>query len=151
MIMQLTVFLENSEGRLADLCRTLANAGVNMSALTIAETSDYGIVRIICDNVFHAVDVLDEAGFRATKTKVMAVDLAKYGIRVNAFAPGFVDTRVAAKSLSDPEKMERLKSQWCIKRPSKPSEQAAVALFLASDDAAYINGEVISVNGGLYS
>ena len=62
MIMQLTVFLENSEGRLADLCRTLANAGVNMSALTIAETSDYGIVRIICDNVFHAVDVLDEAG-----------------------------------------------------------------------------------------
>ena len=75
MIMQLTVFLENSEGRLADLCRTLANAGVNMSALTIAETSDYGIVRIICDNVFHAVDVLDEAGFRATKTKVMAVEV----------------------------------------------------------------------------
>ena len=75
MIMQLTVFLENSEGRLADLCRTLANAGVNMSALTIAETSDYGIVRIICDNVFHAVDVLDEAGFRATKTKVLAVEL----------------------------------------------------------------------------
>ena len=75
MIMQLTVFLENSEGRLADLCRTLANAGVNMSALTIAETSDYGIVRIICDNVFHAVDVLDEAGFRATKTKVVAVEV----------------------------------------------------------------------------
>ncbi len=75
MIMQLTVFLENSEGRLADLCRTLADAGVNMSALTIAETSDYGIVRIICDNVFHAVDVLDEAGFRATKTKVLAVEV----------------------------------------------------------------------------
>ena len=43
--------------------------------MTIAETSDYGIVRIICDNVFHAVDVLDEAGFRATKTKVLAVEL----------------------------------------------------------------------------
>ena len=56
MIMQLTVFLENSEGRLADLCRTLADANINMSALTIAETSDYGIVRIICDNVFRAVD-----------------------------------------------------------------------------------------------
>ena len=75
MIMQLTVFLENSEGRLADLCRTLADAGINMSALTIAETSDYGIVRIICDNVFQAVDVLDEAGFRATKTKVLAVEV----------------------------------------------------------------------------
>ena len=75
MIMQLTVFLENSEGRLAALCRTLADAGVNMDALTIAETSDYGVVRIICDNVFHAVDVLEDAGFRATKTKVLAVEL----------------------------------------------------------------------------
>ncbi len=75
MIMQLTVFLENSEGRLSALCRTLADAGINMSALTIAESSDYGIVRIICDNVFHAVDVLEDAGFRATKTKVLAVEL----------------------------------------------------------------------------
>ena len=64
MIMQLTVFLENSEGRLAALCRTLADAGVNMDALTIAETSDYGVARIICSDVFHAVDVLEEAGFR---------------------------------------------------------------------------------------
>ncbi len=75
MIMQLTVFLENSKGRLAALCRTLADANINMSALTIAETSDYGIVRIICNDVFRAVDVLEEAGFRATKTKVLAVEL----------------------------------------------------------------------------
>lgn len=75
MIMQLTVFLENSEGRLADLCRTLADAGINMSALTIAETSDYGIVRIICNDVFRAVDVLEDSGFRATKTKVLAVEV----------------------------------------------------------------------------
>jgi hypothetical protein len=53
----------------------LADANINMSALTIAETSDYGIVRIICDNVFTAVDVLEEAGFRATKTKVLAVEV----------------------------------------------------------------------------
>ena len=75
MIMQLTVFLENTEGRLAALCRTLADNGINMDALTIAETSEYGLVRIICDNVFHAVDVLEESGFRATKTKVLAVEL----------------------------------------------------------------------------
>lgn len=75
MIMQLTVFLENTEGRLAALCRTLADANINMSALTIAETSDYGIVRIICNDVFRAVDVLEEAGFRATKTKVLAVEV----------------------------------------------------------------------------
>ena len=75
MIMQLTVFLENSEGRLAALCRTLADANVNMSALTIAETSEYGVVRIICNDVFRAVDVLEDAGFRAAKTKVLAVEL----------------------------------------------------------------------------
>ena len=75
MIMQLTVFLENSEGRLAALCRTLADAGINMDALTIAETSDYGVARIICDNVPAAVEVLELAGFRATKTKVLAVEL----------------------------------------------------------------------------
>ena len=75
MIMQLTVFLENTEGRLSALCRTLADANINMSALTIAETSDYGIVRIICSDVFRAVDVLEEAGFRATKTKVLAVEV----------------------------------------------------------------------------
>ena len=75
MIMQLTVFLENTEGRLAALCRTLADANINMNALTIAETSDYGIVRIICNDVFNAVNVLEEAGFRATKTKVLAVEL----------------------------------------------------------------------------
>ena len=75
MIMQLTVFLENSEGRLADLCRTLADANINMSALTIAETSDYGIVRIICNDVFRAVDVLEDARSRATKTQVLAVEV----------------------------------------------------------------------------
>ena len=75
MIMQLTVFLENSEGRLADLCHTLAENNINMHALTIAETSDYGIVRIICNDVFRAVEVLDEAGFRAAKTKVLAVEV----------------------------------------------------------------------------
>ena len=75
MIDQLTVFLENTEGRLASLCGTLAEANINMSALTIAETSEYGLVRIICDNATAAVEVLELAGFRATKTKVLAVVL----------------------------------------------------------------------------
>lgn len=75
MIEQITVFLENSEGRLAALCRTLSDAGVNMSALTIADTADYGVVRIICDNPAKAVEVLDEAGFRAISTKVSAIQV----------------------------------------------------------------------------
>ena len=75
MIDQLTVFLENSEGRLGALCRTLADNDINMSMLTIAEVADYGLVRIICNDTARAVKVLDEAGFRAMSTKVVAVEV----------------------------------------------------------------------------
>lgn len=75
MIDQLTVFLENKEGRLAAVCRTLANEDINMIMLTIAEVSDYGIVRIICNDTERAVRVLEEAGFRAMSTKVVAVEV----------------------------------------------------------------------------
>ena len=75
MINQLTVFLENSEGRLGALCRTLADNDINMSMLTIAEVADYGLVRIICNDTARAVEVLDEAGFRAMSSKVVAVEV----------------------------------------------------------------------------
>ena len=73
MIEQITVFLENAEGRLAKMVRCMADAGVNMSALTIADTSEYGVVRIVCDKPAEAVAALDEGGFRAIATKVLAV------------------------------------------------------------------------------
>ena len=73
MIDQITVFLENSEGRLSALCRTLADADVNMSALTIADTTDYGVVRIICDDPMRALEVLNAAEYRAVATKVSAI------------------------------------------------------------------------------
>ena len=73
MIDQITVFLENSEGRLAALCRTLADGGVSMSALTIADTTDYGVVRIICDKPDVAINILNEQNYRAVATKVSAI------------------------------------------------------------------------------
>lgn len=75
MIDQITVFLENSEGRLAALCRTLADAQVSMSALTIADTTDYGVVRIICDDPAKALEVLNAADYRAVATKVSAIEV----------------------------------------------------------------------------
>ncbi|MBQ9069170.1 MAG: amino acid-binding protein [Eggerthellaceae bacterium] len=75
MIDQLTVFLENKEGRLAALCRALADEDINMIMLTIAEVADYGLVRIICNDTERAVRKLDEAGFRAMSTKVVAVEV----------------------------------------------------------------------------
>lgn len=76
MIDQLTVFLENTEGRLAKLCRALADADVNMKALTIVDTAEYGVVRIICDDPARARDELQEKGWRAMVTKVAAIEVA---------------------------------------------------------------------------
>lgn len=75
MIDQVTVFLENTEGRLFSLCQSLADAGVNMSALTIAETEEFGLVRIICDDPAGAKKALDEAGYRSSLNKVAAIEV----------------------------------------------------------------------------
>ena len=75
MVKQITAFLENSEGRLGALCKCLAQADVNMKALTIAETSDYGLVRIIADKPEAAVEALANANFHASLTDVTAIEV----------------------------------------------------------------------------
>jgi hypothetical protein len=75
MIDQVTVFLENRAGRLAELCRTLGDAGIDMHALMIADTEEFGLVRIICDLPNKAAHLLDEGGFSATVTPVIAVEI----------------------------------------------------------------------------
>ena len=76
MISQLTVFLANEEGRLAAACRVLGEADINMKALFIADTSDFGIVRIFCDTPLRAAELLGEAGFRASITPVIAASVS---------------------------------------------------------------------------
>ncbi|MBN2247316.1 MAG: ACT domain-containing protein [Coriobacteriia bacterium] len=73
MVKQLTVFLENSPGRLARLTRALGDAGVNMRALMVADTAEFGVVRIICDRTDVAKDSLEAAGFSVSVTDVIAV------------------------------------------------------------------------------
>lgn len=75
MVMQLTVFLENSPGRLAGLTRALGNADVNMRALMVADTAEFGVVRIICDRPETARQALEEAGFSVSITDVIAVEI----------------------------------------------------------------------------
>lgn len=73
MIDQVTVFLENSKGHLAALTRVLGDAGISMHTLTIAETTSYGVVRIITDSPKQAAKILNEAGYRAKITPVAAI------------------------------------------------------------------------------
>lgn len=81
-------------------------------------------------------------------TKSLAKEVASRGITVNAVAPGFIDTDMT-KELSDEQK-EAIFSQVPANRLGQPEEIAATVAFLASNQAAYITGETIHVNGGMY-
>lgn len=75
MIEQLSVFLENKSGRLAEMCRALGDAGINMRALMVADTEEFGVVRIICDHPAKAREALEAAGFGVSATQVVAVEI----------------------------------------------------------------------------
>jgi len=72
---QISVFLENKSGRLAELTSALAKASVNIRALSLAETIDYGVLRLIVDKPAAARQALGEAGFTVTETEVVAVEM----------------------------------------------------------------------------
>ncbi|MGL1957515.1 MAG: 3-oxoacyl-ACP reductase FabG [Colwellia sp.] len=81
-------------------------------------------------------------------TKSLAREIASRGITVNTISPGFIDTDMT-KTLTDEQK-EGIFSQVPANRLGKPEEIASTVAFLASDAAAYITGETIHVNGGMY-
>ena len=73
MISQLTVFLENEKGRLAAACRAVSDAGINMHALNLADTADFGVARMLTDTPDAAAEALRARGYRATVTPVLGV------------------------------------------------------------------------------
>ncbi|PID72647.1 MAG: amino acid-binding protein [Desulfobulbus propionicus] len=72
---QIAVFLENKSGRLAEITRILSENGVNIRALSVADTADFGILRLIVDNVEVAKASLGENGFTVGVTDVIAVEV----------------------------------------------------------------------------
>jgi 3-oxoacyl-[acyl-carrier protein] reductase len=80
-------------------------------------------------------------------TKTLARELGRKGITVNAVAPGFIATEMVAKM---PENvLQGMRDKTPVGRLGKPEEIAAAYLFLASEEAAFINGTVLSVDGGI--
>ena len=117
-IRQLTVFAENKTGYLAEITELFAKSGVDMKALSIADTKDFGILRIIVDDPDKALAVLKEHGFLGTITEVIGVEikntagelskalsaLAKDGVNVEylyAFLSGNGDSAYVAIKATD--------------------------------------------------
>jgi hypothetical protein len=72
---QISVFLENKAGRLAEVTRVLGEAGINIRALSLADTTDFGILRLIVDQYDKAREILKDKGFTVGKTEVVAVEV----------------------------------------------------------------------------
>ena len=72
---QISVFLENKSGRLAEVTEILAREGINIRTLSLADTADFGILRLIVDRTDYAKKVLKESGFTVAKTEVIAIEV----------------------------------------------------------------------------
>jgi NAD(P)-dependent dehydrogenase (short-subunit alcohol dehydrogenase family) len=85
-------------------------------------------------------------------TRNMAMDYARKGIRVNAICPGFIDTPLAAEMVLENEALQDFREQLIdgvlLKRVGRPEEVANAALFLASDEASFVTGHALVVDGG---
>jgi glucose 1-dehydrogenase len=88
-------------------------------------------------------------GGMGNMTKTLALEYADRGIRVNGIAPGATITPINKAWTEDPEKQAEVEKHIPMKRPGTSEEMAAAAAFLASDDAAYITGQTLYIDGGL--
>lgn len=107
----------------------------------------------IFENTENTIKYFGQTNYVATKagligmTKTMARELGRKGITVNAVAPGFIETEMVAKM---PENvLDGMRAKVPVGRLGRPEEIAAAYLYLASDEAAYVNGAVLSVDGGM--
>ena len=140
--------------------------------VTIREVNLDGVVRVARDgfallkisgrgSLINIASILAHRGLRqltaysATKgavtalTRGLAVEYAPFGIRVNALCPGFVETALTRRILKYPAIEKALVDSTALKRLGKAEEIARAALFLASDDASYVTGAELAVDGGM--
>jgi NAD(P)-dependent dehydrogenase (short-subunit alcohol dehydrogenase family) len=140
--------------------------------VTIREVNLDGVVRVARDgfallkasgrgSLINVASIMAHRGLRqltaysATKgavtalTRGLAVEYAPFGIRVNALCPGFVETALTQRVLRMPALQKALVDSTALRRLGLPEEIAKAALFLASDDASYVTGAELAVDGGM--
>ena len=119
-IKQISVFIENKKGRLANLTTALGDAGIDLIALSIADTTNYGILRCIVKKTEEALKLIRDAGFTANTTEVLAVEVAD--------RPGGLD-KVLKILLEDDISVEYLYSF------THSPEKSALIIFKVEDNA----------------
>jgi NAD(P)-dependent dehydrogenase (short-subunit alcohol dehydrogenase family) len=127
------------------LSREVGKIMVNQKSGTIINissmASQYGIPKVIA---YTAAKSAVEG-----MTRAMAVELSPFGVRVNCIAPGFIKTNMSSSALdSDPERKQKVFSRTPMGKLGVPEDVAKAAYFLSSDEAEYITGTVLCVDGG---
>lgn len=126
----------------------------NMCRSFHAQLKETGGAVINIGSIRSFVGAPNQAAYVTTKggimqfTKSLAVEWAEQGIRVNAIAPGFIDTDLVPADQKTPERLAGIIATTPMRRQGQPADLAGAAAFLASDDAAYITGIILPVDGG---
>lgn len=118
-----------------DAAGAIVNIASIAAALPIASSSDYCVSKA-------GVSML---------TKVLALELVRHRVRVNAVAPGYIETPMTASARQNEAVSAGMMAGVPMRRFGKPEDIAASVLFLASDDAAYYTGEILYCDGGLFT
>jgi len=127
--------------------------GIKYAVPEMVKSGGGSIINIA--SVLGLVGAPNMSGYCASKggvvqlTKTAALEYAKYNIRVNAIAPGLIDTKLSRKRAEfDPEFINTALQFQVIKRMGRPEEVALAALYLASDDSSFVTGSCLVVDGG---
>ncbi len=127
--------------------------GTQLAALKMKELDIKGSI-INLSSILGTVGLASALSYCSSKgavvqlTRAASLDLAPLGIRVNAIAPGFIKTKMTEEVLKDENFSNMVKNNTPLGYPGEVEDIAALALYLASDDAKYVTGQIIHVDGG---
>jgi len=124
-----------------EMVKKMAERKKGVIIMISSMASQYGIPKVIS---YSAAKSAVEG-----MTRAMATELAPLGIRVNCIAPGFIETEMSARALNDdPERMQKAIGRTPMGKRGKPADIGHAVVYLSSDEASYVTGVVLPVDGG---